>query len=57
MLARGNCRINLLAPMRLQRLKGRDLVYAHQTAVADDIGGKDCCEAASGTYSGIPARR
>jgi hypothetical protein len=23
-------------------LKRRDLVYTHQTAVADDIGGKDC---------------
>ena len=39
-LVRDNRRINHLAPMRLQRLQRRDLVYTHQTAVADDIGGK-----------------
>jgi hypothetical protein len=37
--------------MRLQR---RDLVYTYQTAVADDIGGKDCYETARAGSFGQP---
>ena len=42
--------------MSLQCLQRRDFVYTHQTAVADDIGGKDCYETAH-AHSGNPAFR
>jgi hypothetical protein len=45
-LGRGNRWDDHLAPMCLQRLQRRDLVHTHQTAVADDIGSKDCYETA-----------
>jgi hypothetical protein len=51
--ARRNRGINHLAPMRLKPLQRR----TRQTAIADDIGRKDCSETASGTYSGSPAFR
>jgi hypothetical protein len=53
-LEHDNRRINHFARMRLQR---RDLVYIHETAVADNIGGQDCCKAAHRVHSGNPAFR
>jgi hypothetical protein len=38
----GNARLDDIPPPAVQRLKRSDLVRAHQPAVADDIGGKDC---------------
>ena len=50
----GNRRINHFVPMRLQCLQRRDFVNSHQTAVADDIGGKDCYETARAGSFGQP---
>ena len=53
----GNRRINHFAPMRLQCLQRRDLVYTHQTAVADDIGGRIATRWRALAHSGNPAFR